>query len=81
MRVPGKYLGAVTALNFWGEDVQQPIDLAGTGVLAPDQGGMVRGANVVDAVTGQRLGQVPASGRLVVDLPPLGARTLIVERP
>ena len=77
MRVPGPYLGAITAMNFSHHDVQEQVDIA---ALAENQRGKFAGGETFDIVTGERLGPLPTAGRITINVPALSARTVVVER-
>jgi hypothetical protein len=77
MRVPGAYLGAITAMNFSHHDVQEQVDIA---ALAENQRGKFAGGETFDIVTGAKLDPVPTTGRIIINVPALSARTVLIER-
>jgi trehalose synthase len=75
LRVPGRYRGAITALNFSRQEVEEQIDVSG---LSDDNEVRAMKGEVFDILTGQKLGSVPASGRMMVKLPALSGKTLVI---
>jgi hypothetical protein len=76
LRVPGPYLGAITALNFSKEPLQEQIEIEP--LLERDERFQSAGG-AVDILTGKRL---PSSQerRLGIDLSGHSYKTLIIER-
>jgi maltose alpha-D-glucosyltransferase/alpha-amylase len=76
LRVPGPYLGAITALNFSQQNFQEQIALER--LLAPDVQNQSAGP-ALDVLTGERL---PTSQHhsLTIDLPAHSFKTFVIER-
>ena len=62
-------------MNFSQEPVREEIDLMLSRALGQEK---VTG-QLLDIVSGERLGDVPDSGRLTIELPALTARTIVIE--
>jgi trehalose synthase len=77
LQVPGEHLGAITALNFSDSDIEEPIDCS---ELQMNADGKTVPAELIDALTEERPGRVPASGRMTVQIPARSARALIVRQ-
>ena len=77
MRVPGPYLGAITAMNFSHHVFQEEVDIA---ALVENQRGKFAGGETIDILAGERLGPLPTTGRIMITVPALSARTVVVER-
>lgn len=77
MRVPGPYVGAITAMNFSHHDFQEDVDIA---VLAENQRGKFAGGDTIDIVTGESLGPLPTTGRIKISVPALSARAVVIEQ-
>jgi trehalose synthase len=77
MRMPGPYLGAITALNFSHRDIQEQVDISG---FAKKQGEKVVGGEMFEILTGKTLGRLPATDRITISVPALSATTVVVEQ-
>jgi hypothetical protein len=76
LRVPGSYIGAVTALNFSHSDAREEIDVR---VLADDKASKKIGGDTTDILTGEPGGELSDLGRMRIDLPAMSAKTLIIR--
>ena len=75
LRIPGPYHGAVTALNFSEEKIQESIALDS---LLERDGRKQSVGRITDAVTGNSVRS--EQGGLTIDLPPYSFKTLVIER-
>jgi hypothetical protein len=75
LRVPGPYLGAITALNFSGQDIRENV------VLDPLREREERNpsaGSVIDVLTGKSLGS--QQGGVSIDVPAYSYKSLVIER-
>lgn len=76
MRAPGASRAIVTALNFSREPIEEQVDLHKLSGLPEELTGAVR-----EILTDKKLGELPASGRLTIELPGWTAKTIAIEPP
>jgi hypothetical protein len=76
MQVPGSDAAVVTAMNFSQEAVREEIELLAIKGLEQEK---VTG-QLLDIISGKRLGTLPDCGRLTIELPALTARTIVIEK-
>jgi hypothetical protein len=75
MQVPGSDV-AVTAMNFSQKSVREEIELLAINGLEQEK---ITG-QLLDIISDKRLGVLPDSGRLTIELPALTARTIVMEK-
>jgi maltose alpha-D-glucosyltransferase/alpha-amylase len=77
MRVPGRHVAAVTAMNFSQEPLEETFDLREVEQL---EDATPRAGKLLDVVDRQPIGELHPSGRITIQLPPLTAFTVLIER-
>jgi maltose alpha-D-glucosyltransferase/alpha-amylase len=75
MRVPGRTVAAVTALNFSAEAIEESLDLSRIDEVSTQK---LPTGRLQDIITGERTAELDDSGRLTIKLPALSARTLVI---
>ena len=76
MQAPGSGAAVVTALNFSQKSVREEIELLAIKGLQQEK---VTG-QLLDIISGKRLGTLPDSGQLTIELPALTARTIVIGK-
>ncbi len=74
MQAPGSDAAVVTAMNFSQESMREEVELFAIKGLQQEK---VTG-QLLDIISGERLGTLPRSGRLTIELPALTARTIVI---
>jgi hypothetical protein len=77
IRTPSARSTAITALNFSRGPVEEDLNLSEIKELErkPSSG------QLVDIVTGKRVGELSMTGRMTINLAPLGAQCIVMEKP
>jgi trehalose synthase len=76
-RIPGPHLGAITAMNFSRENLQETIDVSKVEPFAQKQ---LKAGKVVEIVDEVEAAMLQPHGRLTIELPAMTARTLVIDQ-
>jgi hypothetical protein len=76
MQAPGPVGAVITLMNFSQKPIREELDLSG----APGREDEKLTGKLLDIVTGERLGNLPDSGRMTIELPALTVKTILIEK-
>jgi trehalose synthase len=76
MQAPGPAGAVITAMNFSQKPIREELDLSG----AKGLGNTKLTGRLLDIITGERMGNLPDSGRMTIELPGLTVKTIQIEK-
>jgi hypothetical protein len=76
MQAPGPARAVITAMNFSQKPLREELDLRGIKGL----GNAKLTGKLLDIITGERMDDLPDSGRMTIELPGLTVKTILIEK-